>query len=47
MLSKLHILFFFFNVGASYEHDMFFTYTDGIMRPNDLEIITNNSNYFI
>jgi hypothetical protein len=42
MLSKLHILFFF-NVGASYAHDIFFAYTDGIMRPNDLEMVTNDS----
>jgi hypothetical protein len=44
MLSKLHILIFFFlNVGASYAYDLFFAYTDGIMRPNDLEIVTNDS----
>jgi hypothetical protein len=44
MLSKLHILIFFKkNVGASYPYDMFFAYTDGIMRPNDLEIVTNDS----
>jgi hypothetical protein len=44
MLSKLHILIFKKkNVGASYPYDMFFAYTDGIMRPNDLEMVTNDS----
>lgn len=48
-MSKKHVIqvaysyFFKKNVGALYAYDLFFAYTDGKMRPNDLEIVTNDS----